>query len=191
MSFPTMRYYTVEADEEGGPRIGISPSRWGRTFWNTLHYISIGYPETNPSPAVREAAFAMLVSLQFLLPCKACREHLADTFRHDLPLTPDVFETRQALGTYIVRLRDLVKRKHACPKCLRHKEHVFPQDVHATLFGPPPAVKALRWAIAVTCLLWAGSYMYHRRHPNPTTSTSYNRSFSSATPSSWARPQAR
>lgn len=188
MSFPVMRYYSAEADATGGPRLGISPNRWGRTFWNTLHYVSLGYPETNPSPEVREAAYSMLVSLQYLLPCKTCREHLANVFRTDMPLGPEVFASRQALGTYIVNLRDLVKRKHVCPGCKSLKQHSFPNDVHATLFEPSPLVRALRWATVAAVIVWLGmSLRSSLRHTARTAPPSQSSGSGKPTPAAWAR----
>ena len=185
-----MRYYTAEADATGGPRLGISPNRWGRTFWNTLHYVSLGYPETNPSPEVREAAYSMLVSLQYLLPCKSCREHLSAVFRTDMPLGPEVFASRQALGTYIVKLRDLVKRKHVCPECQNLKEHSFPRDVNATLFEPSPLVRALRWAAVAAVIVWLGMSLRSSLRHTPRTAPPRQNSGSgsgSGKSAAWAR----
>lgn len=133
-----MRAYTREADRRSGFRMPISPNRWGPTIWDTLHYVSLGYPEANPSEDVRQAAFEFMSALPFLLPCSICREHLAETYLFEKPLERRVFDSRQALGTYIVELRDLVKRRHACPGCPFPGPHVFPADVERRLLGAFP-----------------------------------------------------
>lgn len=132
-----MKAYTTQADRLSGFRLPISPNRWGPTIWDTLHYVSLGYPETNPSEDVRQAAFEFLSALPFLLPCSICREHLAETYLFEMPLERRVFDSRQSLGEYIVALRDLVKRKHACPECPFSGPHTFPVDVEKRLLGKP------------------------------------------------------
>jgi hypothetical protein len=126
--------YTIEADANGGFRLPIATHLWGPIMWDAMHFISLGYPEDNPTPGVRLAAFEFLTSLPYLLPCSLCRVHLADAFRGEMPLTTEVFGSKQALGSYIVALRDLVKRKHACPSC-DTRPHTFAIDVEERLLG--------------------------------------------------------
>lgn len=127
-----MKAYNSTEKFFGGYRMPISPDTWGPVVWDALHYVSLGYPETNPSVNVKQAAFEFLSSLPFLLPCSTCRDHLAQTYENELPLTPSIFESKQAFGTYIVMLRDLIKSKHACPSC-NASRHVFPEDVESRL----------------------------------------------------------
>lgn len=124
-----MKTYEKSADELGGPRLPITTSTWGNNFWNTLHYVTLGYPENNPTFHVKEAAFRFMESLPFLLPCTLCRQHLADTYQTEMPLHPHVFASRQNFGTYVVNLRDFIKSRHVCPGITPTKQHRFPQDV--------------------------------------------------------------
>jgi hypothetical protein len=135
-------------------RQGYSPRLWGRTFWETLHFITLAYPESNPSAELRAAAYSFLHSLQFLLPCGSCREHLARTYKTDMPLDASVFASRHAFGVYVVELRDYIKAKHVCPQCAL-KSHVFPDDVEKVLLSPSRTVSntSLCWAAIIGSLL--------------------------------------
>lgn len=128
--------YTLDTEFRGGFRRPISTALWGPVIWDTLHYISLGYPVDNPTPEVQQAALDVFKALPFLLPCLLCRVHLAETYETDMPLTPEIFQSQEALGNYIVALRDLVKRKHACPSC-PPRVHTFAHDVELRLLSPP------------------------------------------------------
>lgn len=146
--------YTPHVDRQGGDRLPVSPDRWGPVFWDTMHYVTLGYPATDPAPQIRRAAFEFMQALPFLLPCSICREHLAEAYLMDMPLEKRVFESRQAFGEYVVRLRDLVKQKHVCPGC-DLQPHFFPQDVAVRLLSrPPPPIFANKWLLIVPPLLF-------------------------------------
>lgn len=155
--------YTPQVDRRGGYRLPISPDRWGAVMWDTLHYVSLGYPEKDPAPEIRQAAFEFLRALPFLLPCSACREHLADAFSMEMPLEKSVFASRQALGEYIVQLRDLVKQKHVCPGCI-HTTHSFPEDVATRLLRPPDFSKYFLIIPLSLSLFLFWAYRYNRPH---------------------------
>ena len=53
----------------------IPPSVWGPTFWLTIHITALAYPKA-PTYGDKKAAKEFFESLQFLLPCPICREHL-------------------------------------------------------------------------------------------------------------------
>jgi len=139
---------------------------WGPTIWDAMHFISLGYPEENPSAETQQAAFQFLSALPYLLPCLWCRVHLAETFQGDMPLRMEVCASRDALGNYIVALRDYVKRKHACPAC-EPKVHTFSQDVAGRLLRPRPSPKsqACLWSlISLPILFIALPFLYRKYH---------------------------
>ncbi len=117
-------------------RKGIRPQLWGHHTWETLHFITLGYPEANPSPTLRQSAYDLLFSLQHLLPCVLCREHLATIYRTVMPLTPAVVASRQAFGEYVVALRDYVKVHHVTHPVLDKYPHTFREDVEFRLLYP-------------------------------------------------------
>jgi len=52
----------------------MDPKIWGESFWNTIHYIAINYPN-NPSDEDKTNVKIFFVSLSNLLPCEKCRHH--------------------------------------------------------------------------------------------------------------------
>ncbi len=117
-----------------GPRLGINPSWWGGSLWDSIHYITLGYPEHSPSDATRHAARTFLFSLVSLLPCSLCRQHLRDSLRGPFRPTDDVFSGRRQFGEYIVRLRDYTKVTHVLHPHSRWRYHSFENDVIRRLY---------------------------------------------------------
>ena len=146
----------------GGRRLPISTKKWGATMWDAMHFVSLGYPEDHPPKEVRDAAYQFMSSLPYLLPCLLCRVHLSETYQGDMPLTPSVFESREAFGSYIVNLRDLVNRRHACPSC-RHLKHTFSVDVEERLLRKPALDISWNCLMIVLPLLF---YILYRRRKN-------------------------
>lgn len=148
--------YSINLESQGGPRMPIAPRAWGPNIWDTLHFISLGYPEDNPPVPVQNAARQFLEALPFLLPCVFCRVHLAEVYQTTMPLTPLVFSSKQALGTYVVNLRDHIHQKHVCPKC-RHKTHSFHHDVeHRLLPERHGRCEAFWWTVWMVAALVIG-----------------------------------
>lgn len=112
MSQPSYR-----KSEEDSRRTDYNPCHWGHHMWESLHYISLGYPRSDPSPPVRRAAQDLMRNLVFLLPCSLCREHLAEMYEASMPLSDRVFQDRDSLGRFIVELRDRVKTRHVLSPC--------------------------------------------------------------------------
>ena len=53
---------------------------WGPYFWFTLHTITLAYPE-KPSYEDRRHFHDFFLSLQYILPCKLCRQHYQQHLR--------------------------------------------------------------------------------------------------------------
>lgn len=60
--------------DQKGHDISMPPSVWGPIFWNTMHIVSLGYPE-HPSEADKAGAKSFYTSLATVIPCPICREH--------------------------------------------------------------------------------------------------------------------
>ena len=123
------RFYQGDAPH----RRAIRPGLWGPTVWDALHFVSIGYPERDPPPEIGQAAYDLLFSLQHLLPCHLCRQHLSTLYQTSMPLAPSVFQGQRDLGDYLVRLRDEVECRHVTHRCIRHG---FDRDVLQRLLYP-------------------------------------------------------
>lgn len=139
-----------------GPRLALNPNWWGHHVWESLHFITLGYPEHSPSPVTRQAARNMLLSLRQLLPCSLCRQHLTEALAGAMPLTDDIVASREAFGHYIVRLRDYVKQTHVLSRATT--THEFHRDVMERLVTKRHRVPA--WVIGLIMLglvMWLAS----------------------------------
>jgi hypothetical protein len=58
-------------------RNALSPVVWGPKTWFFLESTALGYPE-KPSDEEKDAAKKLLTSLEYLLPCGACRYHFGE-----------------------------------------------------------------------------------------------------------------
>ena len=54
-------------------KYGLQTRLWGPQFWNVLHMISLNFP-VSPTAEDRQHYLAFFKSLQWVLPCKSCRE---------------------------------------------------------------------------------------------------------------------
>lgn len=90
----------------------ISPSTWGKTAWKFIHSTALTYPN-NPTPAEKNAMTNFIFSLQYILPCKKCREN----FKLELqkyPLGKNI-ESKQALNTWITKIHNEVNSRLGTP----------------------------------------------------------------------------
>jgi len=85
----------------------LPPSVWGPYFWLTIHTVALAYPK-EPSYSDKKSAKEFFESLQFLLPCPVCREHLKDHLRKK-PLTPHL-DRRDDLFKWTVDLHNEVNK---------------------------------------------------------------------------------
>ena len=85
----------------------LPPSVWGPYFWLTIHTVALAYPK-EPSYSDKKSAKEFFESLQFLLPCPLCREHLKDHLRKN-PLTPHL-DKRDDLFKWTVVLHNEVNK---------------------------------------------------------------------------------
>ena len=88
------------------PPIGMSPSVWGPIFWNTMHIITLGYPE-RPSESEKAAAAAFFESLTKLIPCPICSSHYSE-FLKEMP--PQV-DNRSGLIFWMFNLHNKVNAR--------------------------------------------------------------------------------
>ena len=66
---------------------------WGPALWHVLHTISFNYP-VNPTPSDMINYRNFVETLQFVLPCRYCRENFTDNLR-DFPLTNIALSSRE------------------------------------------------------------------------------------------------
>ena len=86
----------------------MATSLWGSDFWNIMHIISFNYP-VNPTDKDRIRYYKFFKYIQYVLPCKLCRDHLREHYKHTLILE-DVFKNRNTLSEYVYKLHELVNK---------------------------------------------------------------------------------
>ena len=87
---------------------GFLTSVWGAPLWHSLHTMSFNYP-TNPTQEDKAHYRDFVLSLQYVLPCKYCRENLKTNFK-SLPLTMAEMKNRETFSRYMYELHELVNR---------------------------------------------------------------------------------
>ena len=87
---------------------GFLTSVWGAPLWHSLHTMSFNYP-VDPTPEDKVHYRDFILSLQYVLPCKYCRENLKTNLK-SLPLTMDQMKNRESFSRYVYELHELVNR---------------------------------------------------------------------------------
>jgi hypothetical protein len=98
------KYVFTEKDYNSGD--GMITSIWGPPMWHILHTISFNYP-VNPTEEQKKYYYKFYHNLKHILPCKYCRDNLKNNLKK-LPMTMDVFKSRETLSRYIYDLHECV-----------------------------------------------------------------------------------
>uniref|UniRef100_A0A6C0D5B5 thiol oxidase n=1 Tax=viral metagenome TaxID=1070528 RepID=A0A6C0D5B5_9ZZZZ len=85
----------------------LPPSSWGPLYWSVIHITALAYPK-NPTYSDKKAAKEFYESLQFILPCPICREHLK-VHLTKFPITPHL-DRREDLFKWTVNLHNEVNK---------------------------------------------------------------------------------
>jgi len=85
---------------------GMRPSVWGPILWNTMHIISLGYPEI-PDDATQQAAANFYRSLSSLIPCPICRIHYTKLIQ----VIPPATESKDALIKWVFTIHNQVNKE--------------------------------------------------------------------------------
>ena len=87
---------------------GMLTSVWGPSLWHFLHMMSFNYP-INPSKIDKINYKNFIKSLQFILPCRLCRENLVKNFK-TLPITNKDMKNRESFSRYVYNLHELINK---------------------------------------------------------------------------------
>jgi len=98
----------VFSDEDYKSGDGMMTAVWGPPMWHVLHTISFNYP-VNPTEDQKKHYYNFYTNLVNILPCKYCRDNLINNFKK-LPLTMDVFKSRDTLSKYVYDLHEMVNK---------------------------------------------------------------------------------
>jgi len=87
---------------------GMLTTVWGPSMWHFLHIMSFNYP-VNPSKADKKHYRDFILSLQYVLPCKYCRQNLKTNLRGN-PLNMSDMASRDTFSRYIYKLHEVVNK---------------------------------------------------------------------------------
>lgn len=105
---------------------GMLTSVWGPSLWHFLHVISFNYP-VEPTKADKKHYRDFLKSLQYILPCKYCR----DNFKKNIAsLKHSDFANRESFSKYMYYLHEdintmLGKHSNLTYEDVRHRYEHF------------------------------------------------------------------
>lgn len=83
---------------------GMLTSVWGPGLWHYLHTMSFNYP-VNPTKQDKDNYKKFIIQLQYVLPCKYCRDNLKKNLKY-LPLTNERMRGRESFSRYIYELHE-------------------------------------------------------------------------------------
>lgn len=89
-------------------KMGFSTKIWGPVMWSGIHMISLNYP-MNPSNEDKKHYKDFIVSLQYVLPCGACRDNLKKNLKEH-PLTKKALKNRHTFAKWVYDLHELVNK---------------------------------------------------------------------------------
>jgi hypothetical protein len=81
-------------------------SKWGPNIWQTLHFISLGYPD-NPSELDKEKYKNFFLLFQYILPCKICSNHYSENLQKN-PITDKVLSSKNNLILWVIDIHNQV-----------------------------------------------------------------------------------
>jgi hypothetical protein len=99
-------------------RNALSPLVWGPKTWFFLESAALGYPE-KPSDDEKEAAKKLLTSLEYLLPCGACRYHFGEFLKkyQQTQSLDDIVGDRYSFITFLIEAHNDVRvRNGSAPR---------------------------------------------------------------------------
>ena len=87
---------------------GMLTTVWGPSMWHFLHTMSFNYP-VNPTEEDKTHYRDFVINLQYVLPCKYCRQNLTNNFKL-FPLKMCNMKNRETFSKYIYRLHEIVNK---------------------------------------------------------------------------------
>ena len=101
----TRRVYSKKDYSSGD---GMLTSVWGPSMWHYLHTMSFNYPN-NPSPIDKKKYRQFIFNLQYILPCKYCRQNLKNNLKAH-PLKVCYMKNRATFSRYVYDLHEMVNK---------------------------------------------------------------------------------
>jgi len=87
---------------------GMLTTVWGPSMWHFLHTMSFNYP-INPTSDDKKHYREFMTSLQYILPCKYCRQNLTKNYKA-FPLRSSDMANRDSFSRYVYKLHEIVNK---------------------------------------------------------------------------------
>lgn len=100
--------------------MSISPDFWGPSAWKFLHSVSFAYPD-NPSQEEKRQNIDLILNLQYILPCYACREHVKQNLR-TMNFNINHMKNKETFSRFIYDLHNEVNKMLGKPKYKTYEE---------------------------------------------------------------------
>lgn len=100
-------------DEDFNSNDGMLTYVWGPPLWHSLHTISFNYP-VNPTREQKQQYYAFFTSLQWVLPCKYCRDNFKKNLE-TLPLDSYALSSRHTFSKWLYDMHNLVNKNLGKP----------------------------------------------------------------------------
>ena len=81
---------------------------WGPSMWHYLHTMSFNYP-IQPTPEDKQHYREFMLNLQYVLPCKYCRQNLKNNYKI-FPLKMSDMANRDSFSRYVYKLHEMVNK---------------------------------------------------------------------------------
>ena len=87
---------------------GMLTTVWGPSMWHYLHTMSFNYP-VKPTEEDKKNYKDFMLSLQYVLPCRHCRENLKNNYKV-FPLEACHMVSRNKFSRYVYRLHETINK---------------------------------------------------------------------------------
>ena len=87
---------------------GMLTTVWGPSMWHFLHTMSFNYPVA-PTEDDKKHYREFMLSLQYILPCKYCRQNLTKNYKV-FPLRSSDMAGRESFSRYVYKLHEMINK---------------------------------------------------------------------------------
>jgi hypothetical protein len=87
---------------------GMLTAVWGPSMWHFLHTMSFNYP-VQPSADDKKHYRDFMLCLQYILPCKYCRQNLTKNYKV-FPLKASDMAGRESFSRYVYKLHEMINK---------------------------------------------------------------------------------
>ena len=87
---------------------GMLTTVWGPSMWHFLHTMSFNYP-VQPTDDDKKHYRDFMLSLQYVLPCKYCRQNLTKNYKV-FPLKASDMANRESFSRYVYKLHEMINK---------------------------------------------------------------------------------